>query len=175
MSPQEIDLNPVDHITTDAIGQPGKRVFYLQGWSGNQTVTLIVEKFQIQSLAIGVEQFLAEVAQKFPHLPDASGAYDEANMHIHPPVDPRFRVSELGLGYDAESDRVVLIARETPSDTETDEESAVVRFWCTRDQVRALSQWGLELASRGRPLCPQCGQPMDPEGHFCPKRNGHKA
>ena len=28
---QEIELNPVSHITADAIGPPGKRVFYLQG------------------------------------------------------------------------------------------------------------------------------------------------
>ena len=28
----ELDLNPVSHITSDAIGQPGQRVFYLQAW-----------------------------------------------------------------------------------------------------------------------------------------------
>ena len=32
MSRSELDLNPVQHITSDAIGQPGQRVFYLQGW-----------------------------------------------------------------------------------------------------------------------------------------------
>lgn len=174
MSPQEQDLQPVDHITTDAIGPPGKRVFYLQGWQGNRSITLIVEKFQIQSLAVGVEQFLAEIAQKYPQLPDASAEFREENMHIHPPVDPIFRVGELGLGYDADSDMVVLIARQALPEESSEEEADVVRYWCTRDQIRALSQWGLEVAERGRPMCPQCGQPMDPEGHFCPKRNGHK-
>lgn len=174
MSPQEIDLQPVDHITTDAIGPPGKRVFYLQGWQGNRSVTLIVEKFQIQSLAVGVEQFLAEIAQKYPELADASAEYREENMHIHPPVDPQFRVGELGLGYDADTDMVVLIARQAVPEDGSEEDVDVVRYWCTRDQLRALSQWGLKVAERGRPICPQCGQPMDPEGHFCPKRNGHK-
>ena len=174
MSPQEIDLQPVDHITTDAIGPPGKRVFYLQGWQGNRSVTLIVEKFQIQSLAVGVEQFLAELAQKYPELADASAEYREENMHIHPPVDPQFRVGELGLGYDADTDMVVLIARQAVPEDGSEEDVDVVRYWCTRDQLRALSQWGLKVAERGRPICPQCGQPMDPEGHFCPKRNGHK-
>lgn len=174
MSPQEIDLQPVDHITTDAIGPPGKRVFYLQGWQGNRSITLIVEKFQIQSLAVGVEQFLAEIAQKYPELPDASAEYREDNMHIHPPVDPQFRVGELGLGYDADNDMVVLIARQVVPEEGSEEDVDVVRYWCTRDQIRAMSQWGLEVAERGRPICPQCGQPMEPEGHFCPKRNGHK-
>jgi len=174
MAREEIDLRPVTHITTDAIGQPGKRVFYIQGWQAERTVTLIVEKIQVQSLAVGVEQFLAEVREKFPDLPDASGDYNEEKMHIHPPVDPMFRVGEIGLGYDNDEDLVVLVAREIQSDEDKEEEADVVRFWCTRDQVRSMARWGIEIVSRGRPNCPQCGEPINPEGHFCPKKNGHK-
>jgi uncharacterized repeat protein (TIGR03847 family) len=171
---EEFDLQPVNHITTDAIGQPGKRVFYLQAWQGTRTVTLIVEKIQIQSLAVGVEQFLAEVQQRFPDLVDASNTYDEELMHIRPPVDPLFRVGELGLGYDADLDQVVLVARELVGEEEDAEQARTVRFWCTRSQIRAMSHWGIQVTARGRPICPQCGEPMDAEGHFCPKKNGHK-
>jgi len=170
----DIDLHPVSHITADAIGQPGKRVFYLQGWQGERTVTLIIEKLQIQSLAIGLEQFLAEIHEKFPNLPEAVSEYQEEQMHIHPPVDPLFRAGEIGLGYDAENDLLVLVVREIVAEGADPEEAGVVRFWCTRSQMRAMAHWGMEVASRGRPLCPQCGEPMDPEGHFCPKKNGHK-
>ena len=155
MSPSEIDLRPITHITTDAIGPPGKRVFYIQGWQGERTTTLIVEKIQIQSLAVGFEQFLAELQEKFPDLPEASAEYNEEKMHIHPPVDPLFRVGELGLGYDNDNDLVVLIAREMLSEEEETEEASVVRFWCTRTQLRAICRWGVEVSSRGRPLCPQ--------------------
>jgi len=174
MSPTEIDLRPVTHITTDAIGQPGKRVFYLQGWQGERTVTLIIEKIQIQSLAIGLEQFLAEVSSRFPDLAEASADYEEEKMHISPPLDPLFRVGELGLGYDNENDYIVLIAKEIVPEGGNPDDTNVVRFWCTRSQIRAMCRWGMEIAGRGRPVCPQCGQPMDPEGHFCPKKNGHK-
>ncbi len=174
MPQNEIDIHPVTHITTDAIGQPGKRIFYIQGWQNERTITLIIEKIQIQSLAIGFEQFLTEIQEKFPTLPEASGDYVEDKMHIHPPVDPLFRVGEVGLGYDAENDLVVLVARELLPEEQNQEEASVVRFWCTRSQLRALCRWGMEVAAHGRPLCPQCGQPMDPEGHFCPKKNGHK-
>ena len=170
----EIDLHPVSHITADAIGQPGKRVFYLQGWQGERTVTLIIEKVQIQSLAIGLEQFLAEIHEKFPDLPEAVSEYQEEQMHIHPPVDPLFRVGEIGLGYDSDNDLLVLVVREIVAEGSEPEETGVVRLWCTRSQLRAMAHWGMEVASRGRPLCPQCGEPMDPEGHFCPKKNGHK-
>ena len=100
--------------------------------------------------------------------------YTEEKMRINPPVDPLFRVGEIGLGYDAESDQVVLVAREMLAEDAQPEEANVVRFWCTRAQVRALARWGIEVAAQGRPNCPQCGEPMDPEGHFCPKKNGHK-
>ena len=174
MAPKEIDLRPVSHITTDAIGSPGKRIFYLQAWQSERTVTLIVEKIQIQSLAVGVEQFLAEIYDRFPDLQRASAEFVEDNMRIHPPVDPLFRTGELGLGYDSDNDLIVLIAKELLPEDQNPEEANIVRFWCSRDQIRAMCHWGMEIASRGRPLCPQCGQPMDPEGHFCPKKNGHK-
>jgi uncharacterized repeat protein (TIGR03847 family) len=173
MSETEIDLHPVTHITTDAIGQPGKRIFYLQGWQSEKTVTLLVEKIQIQTLAVGVEQFLAEIHKKYPQLSDSSKEYTEEMMHINPPVDPLFRIGEIGLGYDAEDDLVVLIAKEAIPEGGVPGEARVVRFWCTRSQIRALCHWGIDVTSRGRPICPQCGQPMDPEGHFCPKKNGH--
>lgn len=171
-----IELKPVKHITTDAIGPPGQRVFYIQGSNDEQSIAVIVEKFQVQTLAVGVEQFLAEVNGKFPDLPDASADYDEKKMKIHPPVEALFRVGQVGLGYDAEADLVALELREgvAGEDQEADEDLRVVRLWCTRSQIRALVNWGIEVADRGRPLCPQCGQPMDPEGHFCQRKNGHK-
>lgn len=174
MSPIDQDLNPIDHLTTDAIGQPGKRVFYIQGWQGERTTTLIIEKIQLQTLAVGIEQFLAEIQEKFPQLSEASAEYDEARMHIHPPVDPLFRVGEIGLGYDAEQDQIVLVVRELLAEGMPKEDAGVVRFWVSRSQVRAMARWGMEVAGRGRPTCPQCGSPIEPEGHFCPKKNGHK-
>jgi uncharacterized repeat protein (TIGR03847 family) len=171
----EIDLNPVNHITTDAIGQPGQRVFYIQGQTIERVVTVIVEKVQIQTLALGVEDFLAEISQRYPDLAPFTPDYDETLMHIIPPVDPLFRVGELGLAYDAESDLAVLVVREIQNSENPDpEEAGVIRYWCTRSQLYAMGRWGLEVSGRGRPVCPLCGQPMEAEGHFCPKRNGHR-
>jgi len=172
----ELDLNPVSHITTDAIGQPGQRVFYLQAWreTDPQPVTILIEKIQLQSLAVGIEQLLTEVAKQKPDLPQAAGEFDEEKMRITPPLDPIFRAGEVGLGYDDAQDLVIILVREITLEDEDSSNAAVVRFWCTRPQVLALAHWGNEVIGRGRPICPQCGQPMEPEGHFCPKKNGHK-
>lgn len=169
----EIDFDQITHITADAIGKPGSRVFYIQARNPDQTITLLLEKIQLQTLAVGIEQFIVEVKDKYPDLPEASMEYDESQMHILPPVDPLFRVGELGLAYDADRDRMVLVAREVVNEGQEPEEVSLVRFWCTRDQVRQLATWAGEIASRGRPICPQCSEPMDPDGHFCPKKNGH--
>ena len=170
----EIELDPVMRITTGAVGQPGQRVFYLQGQDDHQTVTLLIEKAQIQTLSVGVEQFINELDQRLPDLTPVSAEYVEEAMQIEPPFDPLFRIGELGLAYDADRDLACLVANEILSEEVGEEEAGVVRFWCTRSQLLALCAWGAELASRGRPLCPQCGESMDPSGHFCPKKNGHK-
>ncbi len=174
MAGTEYELNPVTHITAGAIGPAGKRVFYLQARQSSELVTLIVEKAQVQALAVGLEQYLQELGQRLPDLPPASPDFHESEMALAQPLDPAFRVGQLGLGYDEASDRLVLVAREVQPEGADPEEASVARFWCTRSQLLAMCRWGIEIATRGRPICGNCGEPIDPEGHFCPKRNGHK-
>ena len=176
MSRINIDLNPTTLITVDAIGKPGDRIFYLQGKNSEQVITLLVEKYQIQTLALAVENLMTELREKMPDLVDASPTYKEEEMTLEPPLDPLFRVGELSLGYEPETDLMVLIAREIPledPDVKT-EDLSVARFWCTRSQLWALGRWGIELASRGRPVWPSTGEPILPPGQFSPKNNGHK-
>ena len=85
-----------------------------------------------------------------------------------------FRGGEMGLGYDADRDLIVILAREIVVEGSDPEEASVVRFWCSRQQASQLAAWSDEVVNRGRPICPLCGQPMDPAGHFCPKKNGHR-
>ncbi len=168
------ELNPITHITSGFIGQPGKRVFYLQAFKGREVVTLIVEKQQIEVLAQGIEQFVAELKEKSPGLPDASPDYATDQMALKIPLDPAFRVGQLGLGYDQDRDLLVLVAQEVIVEDRDPEEAGNARFFATRSQMRALSRHSLEIIKQGRPICGNCGQPIDPEGHFCPRRNGHK-
>jgi len=174
MTDIDIDLNPVTHITIDAIGKPGERTFFLQGRKDDRVVTLLIEKIQIQMLILGLEQFMTELKQKFPDLEEADATYDENSMRISPPIDPLFRVGELSLGYDVDHDRLVLIARQDESSLEGQEKPGVVHYWCTRSQMLALASWAVELAGRGRPVWPSSGEPIAKDNEFSPKNNGHK-
>jgi uncharacterized repeat protein (TIGR03847 family) len=171
----DIDLNPILLLTVDAIGKPGERIFYLQGKGPTQTVTLLVEKFQVQTLALAIENLMTDIREKNPDLLDATPNYQEEEMTLDPPLDPLFRVGELSLGYDTAKDLMVLIAKEIEIDDpdNAQEGTSVVRFWCTRSQLWALGRWGIELSSRGRPVWPSTGEPILPPGEFSPKNNGH--
>jgi uncharacterized repeat protein (TIGR03847 family) len=177
------EFNPVTHLTLGAVGEPGQRIFYLQARSADQLLTLLIEKQQVEMLGVSIEQFLQELTRRFPALSEASWRYEESEMALQEPLEVAFRVGNMGLGYDEAADVMLLVLREQAEQGEQGEseqeevpaeESSVARLFATRDQMRRLGRWGHELAQRGRPICGNCGQPMDPSGHFCPRRNGHK-
>ncbi len=161
------DLNPVTHITVGAIGVPGKRTFYLQGRQGRTLVTLVAEKEQVSALSTGIDQLLDRLGWGARAVQVTA-----AEMELSEPIEPLFRIGQLGLGYDAEQNLLVLVAYELPEREESPTVN-VVRFWASQDQMRALARHAAAIVAAGRPICVLCGRPIDPEGHFCPKRNGH--
>ncbi len=165
------DFDPVDRITTGTVGPPGQRTFYLQARRGTNLISLVVEKEQVKALAEAVEQLLENLSEKNPLLNTADDVLGFANMALEEPIEETFRVGQLGLGYDEAHDLLVIIAQELGAGEE-EEELDIARLTMTREQARALAREGAELVRRGRPRCPQCGEPMDPSGHFCIKKNG---
>jgi uncharacterized repeat protein (TIGR03847 family) len=170
---QIFDLNPVDRITTDAIGEPGQRVFYLQARQGRRLVTVICEKEHVAALAMAIDQVLLSLADDNPDAVVAPDPAIEGGMDLEYPLDPAFRAGRVNLGYDQVSERLVIIAYEL-MDEEDETPPSVARFWATPAQMRAFSIHGQEIVAAGRPICAMCGEPMDPAGHFCPRKNGHR-
>lgn len=166
------DFDPVDRITTGAVGNPGQRTFYLQARSGRQVISLVVEKVEVSALAEAIEQLLEQLSEKNPLLSTSEDLVGFADMALEEPIEETFRVGQLGLGYDEERDRLVIIAQELANGQQSDE-ADVVRLTMSRDQARALAREGSEVVTKGRRRCPQCGEPMDPAGHFCLKKNGY--
>ena len=172
------DLDPVTRLTADAVGSPGQRSFYLQAASGADQVTLLVEKEQVRRLAESLQTWLPELAADRPEDPGEAAAAEAGQLDLAPPLEPEFRVGQLSLSYDAERDRVLVVASELQADEEEDPldvpEPLEVRLYVTRAQLRVLARHGSQVVARGRPLCPLCGNPLDPTGHICPAQNGHR-
>ena len=172
------DLDPVTRLTADAVGSPGQRTFYLQAASGPEQVTLLVEKEQVRRLTESLQSWLPELAADRPEDPEEVEAAEAGELALAEPLEPDFRVGQLSLRYDAERDRVVVIATELLAG---DDEEPVelpdrleVRLFVTRPQLRVLARHGSQVVARGRPPCPLCGNPLDPTGHICPALNGHR-
>lgn len=58
-------------------------------------------------------------------------------------------------------------------DADDDEGPDVLRVRLTADSARSFVVRATRIVASGRPPCPLCGQPLDPQGHICPRRNGH--
>ena len=193
------DFNPVSAIVADAVGRPGQRTFFLQARHGGDMATLIMEKEQVAALATSILQLLEELEKERADLPSVEE--ETAAPSLREPLEPAFRVGQLGLGYDERQDLMVLIAQAIPDadqieedldagppdppgppdlpdppgpetvEDEVDDQKA--RFYATRSQMRSLSEHALQVVAAGRPDCPLCGRVIEPDGHFCPRTNGH--
>ena len=58
-----------------------------------------------------------------------------------------------------------------PADAETNAD--MLRVKISPGVARAFAKRALRVVAAGRPPCPLCGNPLDPEGHICPRQNGH--
>jgi uncharacterized repeat protein (TIGR03847 family) len=166
-----MDLERVDRITADTVGEPGNRTFYIQARQDEQLVTILVEKQQVQLLAASILEVLARVGAETGPGPD------EADMGLEQPIDPLWRAGRLSIGYEDDADRILLEMEEIVPDGDEDAPEVIpdrVRLWASREQMLSLARHGAMVAERGRPACELCGNPMDPEGHICPATNGHR-
>lgn len=170
MSEFTFDLDSVQRITAGAVGPRGQRVFYVQARRGSRLITLTAEKEQVRALADAISRLLDSLAEKNPRLATSDDLL-VTDMSLEEPLDPEFRVGQMGLGYDAERDLVVLLIQGISDDEEGEAQTA--RFSASRPQMRALASHASQVVAAGRPICGNCGRPIDPAGHFCPQRNGH--
>jgi uncharacterized repeat protein (TIGR03847 family) len=156
----ELELNPVDFITIGTVGPKGRRVFHLQAGKEDQLATLIIEKEQARALSDAIQELIGDLEQRYPDLPRRN--LGSPAMELHDPVEPLFRVAQMGLGYDEDRDLIVLVAQELVIvDEDTDPESVepgVVRMWCSREQMQLLSSHALSIVQSGRPDPKQNGR-----------------
>lgn len=170
MSEFSFDLEAVQRITAGAVGPKGQRIFYVQARRGSRTITMIAEKEQVRALADAIARLLDSLAEKNPRLATSDDML-VTDMSLEEPLEPEFRVAQMGLGYDADRDMIVLLVQGVVEEEAA--EPLTARFSASRPQMRALSNHAAQVVAAGRPICGNCGRPIDPSGHFCPQRNGH--
>jgi uncharacterized repeat protein (TIGR03847 family) len=176
-----------DRFVVGTVGEPGNRTFFLQARDGGRVVSVSLEKVQVAVLAERLGQLLDELEQHgLATPPDGTAPADSAPLDE--PLLEAFRAGTLTLGWDADAGQVLVEAREQGVIDVGDEEAEevalaldeddengpdVLRVRITAGAARAFIERAAQVISSGRPPCPMCGQPLDNQGHICPRRNGH--
>ena len=166
-------LGRLSQVEAATFGQPGRRTFRLELHSGSAFCALWLEKEQLLQLGVYLRDYVAGLSaeekekESAPQEPGWLGG--EASID--------FKAGQMFLSHDRETNSFFMQAHERESGEEQEEasgeEAESVSFWMTLTQATALAEESLRICAAGRPTCFLCGQPINPEGHVCPRANGH--
>jgi uncharacterized repeat protein (TIGR03847 family) len=185
-------FDPPDRFVAGTIGQPGERSFFLQAREGGRVVSVALEKIQVAVLAERLGALLDELGRRgVPEVETPDDPEPEAQPEpggddvgaLDEPLNEAFRAGSLTLGWDGGAGRVLVEARAVDEDGEAvdpdedddeDEDGPdLLRVRMTAAAARGFVARAERIVAAGRPPCPLCGAPLDPQGHICPRRNGH--
>lgn len=157
------ELGPAERFAAGAIGRPGSRRFFLQVTTGGAVHSFPCEKSQVAELASQGLQLLilAGISQD----DDAVRRLLATGLEIAEPEEPRFRVGSIGVAVGPSELLSITLG--------SADEDASTTFVVSPEQFRAMALVAVEVVAAGRPICPRCQLPEDPEGHRCPSVNGH--
>lgn len=177
-----------ERFVAGTVGEPGARTFFLQARDGGRVTSVALEKQQVEALAERVDELLDEVmteSQTRDVVPAVAplGMVDDDPLDA--PIEEEFRAGTMTLSWDPDEERVVIevfpVGEELVGMTEPEAELEdapepsevfVVRIEAAR--ARAFVQRANKIVGAGRPSCPFCGQPVDPDGHLCVRANGFR-
>ena len=191
MPPIVHGFDPPERFVAGTVGEPGARTFFLQARDGARVVSVALEKQQVAALAERIDELLDEVmaeARTTAVIPAVApvGLADEDPLDL--PIAEEFRAGTMTLSWDPQAERVVievfpvgeeLVGLSDAEDVEEIvlEETEPTEVFVVRidaGHARAFVQRTERVLGAGRPDCPFCGQPIDPDGHLCVRANGFK-
>ncbi|MEU6736732.1 DUF3090 domain-containing protein [Streptomyces physcomitrii] len=193
MSRQVFLYDPPERFVAGTVGLPGRRSFFLQASAGGRVTSVALEKTQVAALAERMDELLDEVVRRSggsASVPAVSPAEISDTAPLDAPVEEEFRVGTMALAWDGDEQRMVVEAQalvELEAESEDDLAEAeeallqddengppMLRVRLTGTQARAFAKRALDVVNAGRPPCPLCSLPLDPEGHVCPRQNGYR-
>ena len=189
MPRQVFFYDPPERFVAGTVGEPGSRAFYLQASARGRVTSVLLEKTQVAALAERVEELLDEVVRRSggsTAVPAVAPSELVDSAPLDQPVVEEFRVGTMALAWDESIDRLIVEAQaliEADPDGDPDEQDLfeddengppMLRVRLSGAMARVFAKRALELVSAGRPPCPFCSLPLDPQGHVCPRQNGYR-
>jgi len=180
-----------DRFVAGTVGQPGERTFFLQAREGNRLTSVVCEKQQLSVLAEHLDRVLDEVQRRSAGQVDVPPASSTARdtEPLDAPINEEFRVGTMTIAWDPSIDRIV-IELFSNVDVDDEEPAGATSGSATEEPdeidadevfvVKITASYARDFVARaqalvaGRPSCPFCLQPLDPQGHICPRANGYR-
>ncbi|MGY5317935.1 DUF3090 domain-containing protein [Neomicrococcus lactis] len=172
------DFDWPDRFVVGTIGVPGARTFYLQVRAGAQLISFVLEKQQSTDLAEKIDEILDELRslEGNPYSVPTSTPIELVDNEPLEPAHEQFRIGIMSLGWDPTSAQIILEAYpvtivdaedEFSLEQDSGDADEVLRVRIPVGAARAFAKRTREVVGAGRPACPLCGFPMDPDGHVC--------
>lgn len=188
MAPLIHGFDPPERFVTGTVGPPGQRTFFLQARSGSRIVSVSLEKQQVEALAERVDQLLDEVmsSRTTESIVPALAPLDlEDSAPLEQPIEEEFRAGTMTLSWDPDDERVVIEVfpfteaavvspDQVDEDLEEPEPDEIFLVRLDAATARAFVKRAERVVEAGRPTCPFCGGPIDPDGHLCVRANGFR-
>jgi uncharacterized repeat protein (TIGR03847 family) len=176
------EFDPPERFVAGTVGEPGARTFFLQARTGPRLVSVALEKEQVAVLAERIDELLDEVMSGSGTetlIPAVAPVGLEDSEPLEQPIDEQFRAGTMTLSWDPSIARVVIevfpLTDTTDEDDDADDEpDEVLMVRLEAGPARAFVQRAALVIEAGRPDCPFCGSPIDPEGHLCVRANGYR-
>jgi uncharacterized repeat protein (TIGR03847 family) len=158
------------------VGEPGQRVFFLQAHDGPRTTSAALEKEQVRVLAERLDAMLDMLVRRGADetVPMVPADDDKDADPLETPVEEDFRVSVLRIAWDSDAERVLIEAASEPAEDDDELSGDVLSVRISGSVARAFVSRAESVVAAGRPPCPFCTLPLDPEGHICPRQNGYR-
>ncbi len=162
------EFDEVNLLYTVAMGAPGKRTFFLIMGQKEEWVRVWLEKEQLETLGLAIDQFIFSLSQEQRNLLQKA---EETSLSDDAPSgmpSAELEIDQITLGFDQEKATLDFLVHGLGPQKENQAE-----LFCraTLEQLKKLGSQAKSICAAGRPLCVLCGRPMDPEGHICPKDN----
>src|SRR5258708_22727804 len=103
------NFDPPDRFVAGTIGQPGNRTFFLQARRAGQIVSVVLEKVQVAVLAERLGVLLDELEARGVAQPTEAVVADSSPLDE--PIDETFRATTLTLGWDGDTEPILVEAR----------------------------------------------------------------
>ncbi|MFC6285230.1 DUF3090 domain-containing protein [Nocardioides sp. GCM10027113] len=188
MPPLVHGFDPPERFVTGTVGSPGQRTFFLQARSGKRLVTVALEKQQVAALAQRIDELLDEVMAAHhgdPVVPAVAPVALEDTDPLEQPIEEEFRAGTMTLSWDPADQRVVIEVfpfteaavvspEQVDEDFEEPEPDELLLVRISPGAARAFVKRAEQVLEAGRPSCPFCGNPIDPDGHLCVRANGFR-